>query len=169
MKKKSLLLALALVISLSLVACSGSEMLEDVKDDVETKVIDVEQTYNEIMGSYEAESENSFTQVDDKIVEEQYYIDPDDLISYKGAISNIDVQADEHFVAEVKPGKMDDVKAGLEKRAEDLNRAWSERDDMPQAYDVVKNYQIIEMGDYIYFGVADNIDSKVDIFNAQMN
>ena len=92
-----------------------------------------------------------------------YGINASDLVSYQCMIPTMAVHATEFFVAEVKDGKMDAVKAGIAKRQADLVAQWSQY--LPEQLELVENYKVVTSGNYILFAVSDQVDQAVSIFN----
>ena len=79
----------------------------------------------------------------------------------------ISVQATEFFIAEVKEGKMDAVKAAVEKRQADLVQQWSQY--LPEQLELVENYQLVTSGNYILFAISEYADQAVSAFNSYTN
>ena len=79
----------------------------------------------------------------------------------------ISVQATEFFIAEVKDGKMDAVKAAVEKRQADLVQQWSQY--LPEQLELVENYQLVTSGNYILFAISEHADQAVSAFNSYTN
>lgn len=105
----------------------------------------------------------NLTQLDDSTFTALYGISTSDLVSYVCYIPAMGVHATEFFVAEVKDGKMDTVKAGIEKRQADLDAQWSQY--LPQQYDLVKNYKLVTNGNYVLFAISEHADEAVTAFN----
>ena len=105
----------------------------------------------------------SMSDVDAATLSALYGIDSNDLVSYVCKMPMMSVQATEFFVAEVKDGKMDTVKAGVEKRQADLDTQWSQY--LPEQYELVKNYKLVTSGNYILFAVSEYADEAVSAFN----
>ena len=106
----------------------------------------------------------SMTELDDSLLSSLYGINASDLVSYKCYMPLMGVHATEFFVAEVKDGKMDTVKAGVEKRQADLDTQWSQY--LPEQYELVKNYKLVTSGNYILFAIGEQADQAVSIFNS---
>lgn len=106
----------------------------------------------------------SMTELDDSLLSSLYGISASDLVSYKCFMPLMGVHATEFFVAEVKDGKMDTVKAGVAKRQADLDTQWSQY--LPEQYELVKNYKLVTSGNYILFAIGEQADQAVSIFNS---
>lgn len=105
----------------------------------------------------------NLTALDDATLNAMYGINASDLVSYQCHIPLMGVHATEFFIAEVKDGKMDTVKAGVEKRLADLDTQWSQY--LPEQYELVQNYKLVTSGNYILFAVSEYADEAVSAFN----
>lgn len=104
-----------------------------------------------------------FQDLDDELLSDFYGVDPADLVEYICKIPFMNTQATEFFLAQVQPGKMDTVKAALEKRQADLLDQWKQY--LPDQLELVENYQLVTNGDYILFAIADCAADAVNEFN----
>ena len=109
----------------------------------------------------------SLSDVDAETLAALYGISADDLVSYVCKMPAISVQATEFFIAEVKDGKMDAVKAAVEKRQADLVQQWSQY--LPEQLELVENYQLVTSGNYILFAISEYADQAVSAFNSYTN
>lgn len=109
----------------------------------------------------------SLSDVDAETLSALYGISTDDLVSYVCKMPAISVQATEFFIAEVKDGKMDAVKAAVEKRQADLVQQWSQY--LPEQLELVENYQLVTSGNYILFAISEHADQAVSAFNSYTN
>ncbi len=91
-----------------------------------------------------------------------YGINADDLESYVCQMPLMNVQATEFFLAQVKDGRMDTVKAAVEQRQKDLEDQWSQY--LPEQLELVQNYQLVTSGNYILFAVSEYADAAVAAF-----
>lgn len=92
-----------------------------------------------------------------------YGLDSSNLDAYICKMPMMNTKATEFFLAKVKDGKMDAVKAAVEKRQEDLEQQWSQY--LPDQLDLVKNYKLVTNGNYILFVVSEYADAAVTAFN----
>ncbi len=92
-----------------------------------------------------------------------YGIKSSDLEAYICKMPMMATHATEFFLAKVKDGKMDTVKAAVEKRQADLEQQWSQY--LPEQLELVKNYKLTTNGNYILFAVSEHADSAVTAFN----
>lgn len=105
----------------------------------------------------------SFMDLDDGLLSDLYGIDAADLDSFVAKIPMMNVHATEFFIAKVKSGKMDTVKAGIAKRQADLDEQWSSY--LPEQLELVQNYKLAESGDYVLFAIYEDADDVVKAFN----
>lgn len=120
---------------------------------------------SDIWAQIEASAEfPSLMDVSDVILTDIYGMDPADLEEYVAKMPLMNVSATEFFVAKVKDGSMDAVKAALEARQESLEEQWSNY--LPEQLALVQNYKLVTNGSYILFCIAENADQVVEIFNS---
>ncbi len=93
-----------------------------------------------------------------------YGIDSADLVEYVCKMPMMNTQATEFFIAQVKDGKMDAVKAAVEDRQADMDAQWSTY--LPEQYGLVQNYKLVTSGNYILFAVSEYADDAVSIFDS---
>lgn len=105
----------------------------------------------------------ALSDVDAATLSALYGISADDLVSYICKMPAISVQATEFFIAEVKDGKMDAVKAAVEQRQAALVQQWSQY--LPEQLELVENYQLVTSGNYILFAISEQADAAVTAFN----
>lgn len=101
--------------------------------------------------------------LDDDLLSSLYYLDASLLEGYVAKIPAMNVHATEFFIARVKEGNMETVKAAAEKRQADLQAQWSQY--LPDQLELVKNYKLVTNGDYIMFAVTEYADEVVTEFN----
>lgn len=106
----------------------------------------------------------ALTDLDGSTLNALYGINTADLDSYICKIPMVSVQATEFFIAKVKDGKMDTVKACVEQRQADLEAQWSQY--LPEQLELVKNYKLVTNGNYILFAVSDYADEAINAFNS---
>lgn len=155
MKKfRTAALALAAVMALSLMlsAC-GSKKNEAVN-------VPVSDIWDKIAEKVELPS---MMDMDETVLSDLYYIDAADLADYVGKMPMMNVHATEFFIAKVNDGKMETVKAAIEKRHEDLIAQWEMY--LPAQLELVQNAKIVENGNYILFAIAQDVENVVSIFD----
>lgn len=121
---------------------------------------DVVQSTWDAISQYELPS---MMDADADILSQFYGISADDLVEYVCKMPLMAVHATEFFIAQVKDGKMDAVRAGVEKRQADLYQQWSQY--LPDQLELVENYQLVTSGNYILFAVSEYADEAVSAFN----
>lgn len=103
------------------------------------------------------------TTVNDSLLASIYGIDASDLVEYVCRMPAMNTTATEFFIAQVKDGKMDTIKAALEDRQADMDAEWSKY--LPEQYELVQNYKLVSSGNYVLFVVSEHADDAVSIFN----
>lgn len=100
---------------------------------------------------------------DNELFKNMYGISADyfDLFVWKVPLMN--TTATEILIGKVKEGKMEEVKQAIEKRRNDLDDQWSRY--LPAQYDLVKQAQVVENGNYILFAVSEHVNRIQTIFN----
>lgn len=153
MKRKvrlaALLLCLALLLPLA--ACGEDEVADVDLDQVWARM--EEELSGQIPQMMEVEEEQML---------QLYGLSEDDLEDYELHMSMMNVQADEVFLAKVKPGRMDAVREGIESRAKALDEQWATY--LPEQHELVKNYILEEKGDYVVFLIGTQADKMKTIW-----
>ena len=156
MKKRILALTLSAVLLLALLAaCGGGNENADVTINL-----------NDLWSKIEALGEMPMQMdVPDEFLADadNYGIDKADLEDYIAKMPGMMVHATEFFIAKVKDGKMDTVKAALESRQAALDTQWSTY--LPDQYELVKNYKLTTNGSYIFFAVSRFAGQAEGLFN----
>ena len=106
----------------------------------------------------------NLTAMDAATLSAMYGINASDLEEYVCMMPLMGVHSTEFFIAEVKDGKMDTVKAGIAKRQADLDAQWSQY--LPDQYELVKNYKLVTNGNYVLFAISEYADKAVSIFDS---
>ena len=159
--KKILALFLSAALLLALLCACGPAANEN--SDV---TIDLNALWNKIAALSDGEgslSEMAFIEATDDDLTNLYGIDAADLDGYLVRVPMMNVNATEFFVAKVKDGKMDTVKAALESRQANLDTQWSTY--LPDQYELVKNYKLTTNGSYIFFAVSRFAGQAEGLFN----
>ena len=94
---------------------------------------------------------------------EGFGIDPADLEAYISKTPMMNTNATEFFIAKVKDGKMDAVKAAIQARQASLENQWSTY--LPDQYEMVKNYKLTTNGNYIFFAISEYAEQAEKLFN----
>ncbi len=104
------------------------------------------------------------TPVDDAMLKDLYMVDPENVETYVGETSLINVQAFDIVVVQAKEGKVEEVKASLEQRKQ--NRI-SEFEFYPVNGndETTKNGLVLTSGDYAILVICDNYDGVQEILD----
>lgn len=92
-----------------------------------------------------------------------YGLDSASVAEFVCKMPLMNTQASEYLLVKAVSGKADTVKAGMLKRQADLAESWKHY--LPEQYELVQNYQLVENGDYLLFVVGENAKTAVDAFN----
>lgn len=157
-KRLSLVLMLAMALTLALSACSSTnnkaEPIESnvpVKEMVDKMLTDVEQP--------------AFMELDEEGVKEQYHLDPALLEEYSVRFPLMNVKSNEVSVLKVKDAKdIPTVEAALKQRAADAQKSFEQY--LPDQYENAKNYKIVTKGNYVLFVISDQTDALVKSFES---
>ena len=159
MKKRILALSLSAALLLVLLCACGGNESADV-------TIDINALWTKISALSDGEgalSEMAFIEITDDDLANFYGIDAADLDGYLARVPMMNVSATEFFIAKVKDGKMDTVKAALESRQANLDTQWSTY--LPDQHELVKNYKLAVSGNYIFFAVSRFAEQAEGLFN----
>ena len=157
--KRIFSLALAAALLLALLCACGSNSDKDA-------TIDLNALWDKVaaLGDEEgALSEMAFIEVTDDDLANIYGIAAADLDGYLARVPMMNVSATEFFIAKVKEGKMDTVKAALEARQANLDAQWATY--LPDQYELVQNYKLTTNGSYIFFGISKFAGQAEGLFN----
>ncbi len=92
-----------------------------------------------------------------------YGLDSTSVEGFVGKTPMMSVQASEYLVVKAVSGQAETVKKGMLKRQADLDTTWKQY--LAEQYELVKNYKLVESGDYLLFAVGDNASAAVEAFN----
>lgn len=98
--------------------------------------------------------------VDDAALENLMYIKPEDAEAYAGSIAMVMTSADNVVAVQAKEGKIDTVKAGLEKRLEDVRKSFENY--LPEQSDKAQKGQVIVKGNYAFLLIVGEMDETLD-------
>ncbi len=128
-----------------------------------TGVGDVTGFFSVVEDAYETDLP-SFMDLDDETLGDTYGVDPALLDEYVAKIPMMNVHATEFFAAKVKSGEMDAVLDGINGRLEQLDQTWSNY--LPEQYDLVKNHQLVQEGDYVLLVIGTHAEQIAQSFRA---
>ena len=132
MKKLCKILAIMLVAVFVMQGCSQKKS--------QAKEVDLHELLTSIT---ERENMPSMMEVEADILTDMYYFSSEDAKQYAIAMPLMNVQATEIILVEANEGHLDDVKAGIEKRLQNLDELWSRY--LPDNYVVGKKSKNIEI------------------------
>lgn len=156
MRKLTTLLLIAFATS-SLIACTS-----DPADEVTFEPSEVLIELDDIIAT---EDTIDMIALDDTMIELLYGIDPTILETYSARIPMDNENCEEYFIARVTDGNMETVIEQLEARQVTLEMQWSAISD--EQLELVQNYELVEIGDYIVFAVGYNAETVVQLFEAE--
>lgn len=185
----ALILALVLIFALALTGCSNgdkpspspstapsTEPSTEPSTDVSTEPSDeptdggdttgtksIADFWQSIVDEYPNELPGTM-ELTDEDLQTVYGIDASKLEEYTAQLPLMNVHATEFFIAKVKDGEMDAVKEGIASRLENVEQTWSQY--LPDQYELVKNHQLVEEGNYILFVISDKAEAIADSFRA---
>ena len=95
-----------------------------------------------------------------------YGIDASALEGFVCKMPMMNVHATEYFVAQVKDGQMDAVKAGIDKRLSDLSAQWEHY--LADQYELVKNAKVVTSGNYILMCIGHEAEAAASAFTGAL-
>ncbi len=165
--KKFIALITALVLMLALVGCSGdgktnpSTEPSTAPSEDNTPAMSIADFWAEIAETYPDDLPRTM-ELNDEDLQTMYGIDASKLEEYTAQLPMMNVHATEFFIAKVKDGEMDAVKAGIQSRLDTVDATWSSY--LPEQYELVQNHQIVEAGNYILFAISEKAEAIADTF-----
>ncbi len=112
----------------------------------------VEGVYNDLMNG----ADNWLDKMDGETMKTAYDMDFSNFDAYYGRIPRTNVHASSIIGVKVKDGKKAEARAELMKYQAAMEKNFEKY--LPEQYDIVKDYRIIENGDYMVLVIADNAD-----------
>lgn len=158
--KKLISIVLGAVMGLSLAACGGSS--------ASSAASAKEYNLDDIVSAVEAVNPVSNPrEVDDFALENEFMLSADDVVSYKGELSNDQGNSAQIMAVQCADGKADDVKKALETYQQNQVAYYGNYAEFADGQALIKDGRIVEKGDYVVLVFA-NTDgaSYTDIDNA---
>lgn len=157
MKKCGFLLAALALIMTLFAGCNGGQNGEAVKPN---------QSLDEIVSSIADELTLPMpAQVDDTMLKDLFYVDPEDAASYSGQFAQVNVSSANILIVEAKDsGKVETISAALERRKQDMMTSFEMY--LADQYEIAQNAKIITKGNYVALLMIDEVDRAEEIFNA---
>ena len=156
MKKHTFILALTIVLSVVLSACSSSNN-EAV---VETK-LSAKEMVDEMLAKVE---QPSLMEVEADMVGQLYHLDPALLEDYSIRMPMMNVKSNEIAILKVKDAKdISTVETAVKERAADIQKQFEQY--LPDQYENAQNYELVKKGTYILFVISESADQLVTEFD----
>lgn len=95
-----------------------------------------------------------------------YGIDANLLEGFVAKLPMMNVHATELFVAQVKDGNMDTVKAAIDKRLSDLSAQWEHY--LADQYELVKNAKVVTVGNYVLMCIGHEAEAAANAFTGAL-
>ena len=103
-------------------------------------------------------------QVDDTILKDVFYVDPEDTNSYFGQFAMVNVSSANVIVVEAKgQDQVASIQESLEKRKDDVCNSFEMY--LPDQYEIAQNGKIVTKGNYVALLIIENVDRAEEIFN----
>ena len=164
-------------------------VVEDEVDNTIEEVIDETEVDQETTNSEEVINSEDYAGIDPSVAQEMlfvvtdgielptrvnmeaemfrdtYGIEPSVLASYVVSMPMMNVQSTEIAVFELKDrSNAEAVKTGITKRVNALLEQWKTY--LPEQYELVQNYQVVERGNFILFVISNEADAIISKFEA---
>lgn len=150
MKKHTFILALTIVLSVVLSACSSSNNNEAAVEPNVTAKEMVDQMLTKV-------EQPSFMEVEADMVEQLYHLNPDLLEDYSIRMPMMNVKSNELAILKVKDAKdIPTIETAVKERAADIQKSFEQY--LPDQYENAKNYKLVTKGNYLLFVIADPTD-----------
>ncbi|MNO40387.1 hypothetical protein D3C76_305300 [compost metagenome] len=156
MKKHTFILALTIVLSVVLSACSSSTNEAVVETNLSAK-----EMVDEMLAKVE---QPSLMEVEADMVEQLYHLDPALLEDYSIRMPMMNVKSNEISILRVKDAKdISTVETAVKERASDIQKQFEQY--LPDQYENAQNYKLVKEGNYILFVISESADQLVTEFD----
>ena len=156
MKKHTFILALTIVLSVMLSACSSSNNEAVVETNLTPK-----EMIDEMLANVE---QPSLMEVEADMVGQLYHLDPALLEDYSIRIPMMNVKSNEISILKVKDAKdISTVETAVKERATDIQKQFEQY--LPDQYENAQNYKLVTKGNYILFVISESADQLVTEFD----
>lgn len=158
MKKHTFMLALTIVLSVVLSACSSNSNNE--------ATYETNMTAKEMVDDMLAKVEQpAFMEVEENMLADLYHLAPSLLEDYSIRMPMMNVKSNEIAVLKVKDAKdITTVEDAVKARAADVQKSFEQY--LPDQYENAKNYKLVTKGNYILFVISDVADQLVTEFDS---
>lgn len=156
MKKHTFILALTIVLSVVLSACSSSN---------NEAVVETNLTPKEMVDEMLAKVEQpSLMEVEEDMVAQLYHLAPSLLEDYSIRMPMMNVKSNEIAILKVKDAKdISTVETAVKERATDIQKQFEQY--LPDQYENAQNYKLVTKGNYILFVISESADQLVTEFD----
>lgn len=156
MKKHTFILALTIVLSVMLSACSSSN---------NEAVVETNLTPKEMIDEMLAKVEQpSLMEVEEDMVAQLYHLAPSLLEDYSIRMPMMNVKSNEIAILKVKDAKdISTVETAVKERATDIQKQFEQY--LPDQYENAQNYKLVTKGNYILFVISESSDQLVTEFD----
>lgn len=156
MKKHILVLALTIVLSVVLGACSSNNNEAAVETNLTAK-----EMVDEMLTKVE---QPSLMELDAATAEQLYHLDPALLEDYSIRMPMMNVKSNEISILKVKDAKdITTIEDAVKERASDIQKQFETY--LPDQYENAKNYKLVTKGNYILFVISESADPLVTEFD----
>ncbi|MEK3751448.1 DUF4358 domain-containing protein [Paenibacillus sp. FSL E2-8871] len=156
MKKHTFILALTIVLSVMLSACSSSN---------NEAVIETNLTPKEMIDEMLTKVEQpSLMEVEEDMVAQLYHLAPSLLEDYSIRMPMMNVKSNEIAILKVKDAKdISTVETAVKERATDIQKQFEQY--LPDQYENAQNYKLVTKGNYILFVISESADQLATEFD----
>jgi len=156
LKKHTFILALTIVLSVMLSACSSSN---------NEAVVETNLTPKEMIDEMLAKVEQpSLMEVEEDMVAQLYHLAPSLLEDYSIRMPMMNVKSNEIAILKVKDAKdISTVETAVKERATDIQKQFEQY--LPDQYENAQNYKLVTKGNYILFVISESADQLVTEFD----
>ena len=160
MIKRLIAIVTVIVLALALVGCQSAAPAQ--KKDPAEVVASINKEF------LEANTDNlpALMELDAETLQGMYGIEPEWVTAFVCQFPMMNVHATEFFVAQVKDGNMDAVKAGIQNRLETLEQQWEHY--LADQYELVKNAKVVTSGNYILLCIGHEAAAAADAFTGAL-
>lgn len=156
MKKHTFILALTIVLSVVLSACSSSNNEAAVETNLSAK-----EMVDEMLAKVE---QPSLMEVEEDMVSQLYHLAPSLLEDYSIRMPMMNVKSNEIAILKVKDTKdLPTVETAVKERAADIQKQFEQY--LPDQYENAQNYKLVKKGNYILFVISESADQLVTEFD----
>lgn len=168
MKKQWLMIAAALSVTAMLSACTPNQTppAEGGSAPVQSEKTAVASDIMSAIADKLGENMAATMQLDEETFQTLYGLKKEDIKQFACNIPMMNVKAEEFLIVEAAEGKADTVKEAIDNRQAALDEQWKQY--LPDQYELVQNYKTVQVGNYFFFGVSENIEDAIAAFESMV-